>query len=200
MAKFNHILIPLDFSPASILALKCGMEIAKIHQSRVHVLHVFRLIDDQETIENSRALALRNSLTNDLKEKMEVLKTTYSDPLAIDASFELQIGFPEDVIEPYIFKHDIDTVILGTSGAGLSAECYGSTFSAIVKNNKTAIIALPKNADYETVKPELLEKIMEPNHSSQATDSSLILTISHSDFELRTKENSDQIYIIETKK
>lgn len=203
MTKFNHMLIPIDFSTASILALKCGMEIAKITHSQVHVVHVFRLIDEQVSIQNNQALALRNKLTNHLKEKMKVLESTFADPSSVKSTFELQIGFPEDVIESLLLKHpSIDTIILGTTGAGENPSCFGSTLSAIVNNHKTTIVAMSKNVDYNSAKNDLLSQLKDAPHFKNTIDTSHVVSMAHSDFNEFTvypKGNSDRVYIIETK-
>jgi len=43
MARFKQILVPIDFSPHSSAAFETAVEIARVFQSRIHLLHCYQI-------------------------------------------------------------------------------------------------------------------------------------------------------------
>lgn len=148
MRNFNNILIPIDFSDASVNALKYGVELAKINNSKVDMLHAYRLIDSNEVIRNDQVLNLKDKLKFTLERELLTLKSEHVDSNGINAMFHSIIGFPEDVIESFILNNKVDLIIMSTRGKGSNAFLFGNTFSATIKIINIPILAVPEHIHY----------------------------------------------------
>jgi len=199
MRKIKNILIPIDFSIASINALKHGIEIAKINQSDLHVIHSFRLIDSENTINNNQAVELKTKLKSTLEKELEALKETYAENSGVNTFFNLHLGFPEDVIESILLKQNMDIIIMGSSGEGKSTNLLGSTLSSVVNFKNISILALSKEGSH-TIPYQTILELFEQKDQFQIKDNndSGLISIANKDFEklkksLMEKPESEKI-------
>jgi nucleotide-binding universal stress UspA family protein len=199
MRKIKNILIPIDFSIASINALKHGIEIAKINQSDLHVIHSFRLIDDENTINNNQAVELKAKLKLTLERELKALKETYAKNSGVNTFFNLHLGFPEDVIESILLKQNMDIIIMGSSGEGNSTNLLGSTLSSVVNFKNISILALSKEGNH-TIPYQTILELFEQKDQIQIEDNndSGLISIANKDFEnlkesLTKKKESEKI-------
>jgi nucleotide-binding universal stress UspA family protein len=199
MRKIKNILIPIDFSIASINALKYGIEIAKINQSDLHVIHSFRLIDTENTINNNQAVELKAKLKLTLERELKALKDTYAKNSGVNTFFNLHLGFPEDVIESILLKQNMDIIIMGSSGEGNSTNLLGSTLSSVVNLKNISILALSKEGNH-TIPYHTILELFEQKEQIQIKDNnnSGLISIANKDFEnlkesLTKKKESEKI-------
>jgi nucleotide-binding universal stress UspA family protein len=145
MIRLSNILLPTDFSDASLTATRYAVQLAKRFSSRLHVLHV---IEDPVVY-----LPMFESYPLPSREEFELYAQTRLDNWIVedDADHLDQIthwvhGTPFLEILKYAKEESADMIVLGTHGRGLAAHLLlGSVAERIVRKAPCPVL---------TVRPE----------------------------------------------
>lgn len=145
MITIKHILLPVDFSDASLLATQYALDLARRFGAKVHLLHV---IEDPLVY-----VPMFDSSPMPSKQEFEQAAQTMLDNwiLAADAA-GLDIerrwvhGKPFVGIVQYAREHDADLIVVGTHGRGFAAHLLlGSVAEKVVRKAPCPVL---------TVRPE----------------------------------------------
>lgn len=147
------ILLPTDYSKASVNAVHYALMLARQTKSRLLLFHAFQVpvvtseaavvvvpFDDLEKINNTRIKKMADNLRKKYKTSVEI------DHLA-------QAGFAVDMIKELTQSKKIDLVVMGIKGAGKISEIVvGSTSSSIAGNVRCPVLIVPEKAVFEKPK------------------------------------------------
>src|SRR5262252_6388908 len=133
---FSHLIVPLDGSPESNLAVTQACVIARLTGARMTLLRVYASTSPTpETMQFLHEAA---------RECADDLPTGSVDVAALG-------GSPADVILDEIDKRGADLVVMRTRGrAGLGRAVLGSVAEGIVKRSPTPVLLLPPQAEAAT--------------------------------------------------
>lgn len=141
----KNILVPTDFSVAAMKAATYAMEIAKRADASVYLMHVIEPIIDN--IRQPHALHERleeeilNSRLNQLKNIQANLRECNPD---IKIETELAHGTVTTSLVSFAEKHQVDLIVMGTTGAsGLKEIFIGSVAAGTVGRTKVPVLAVP---------------------------------------------------------
>ena len=145
--KIKNILVPLDFSEASLNALETAIAIAKQQNSNIMLLNVadssfifgFKGVYyiSEKTIDSIVDVSSRmlNSLLTTLKEKHQLNFTS-----------EVKVGLVPHSIINTAADIDADLIIMGTHGVSGFREFFiGSTAQKVVKISSCPVLTIPPN-------------------------------------------------------
>lgn len=140
---YDEILVPTDGSDPSLIAVDQGIEIAEEFGGRVHFLHV---VDVGTEMSAGGVGTIADELTETLEEVAEeALDEAESRVEDAGISYERAVleGTPHEAIDEYSTEHDIDVIIIGTSGhSGIKENLLGSTTDRVAKSvNSSVLIA-----------------------------------------------------------
>jgi len=165
MKSKTRILVPIDFSEESIDGLKTALDIAKTINGELHLLHVideptgtdFNLGGDM--IENEKKYQENVHYTGALmKRKLEQLRglrVQYHDP-AIPMDFTVENGLYKDGLEDYLSHHQIDLIVMGTTGETAITEIFSGNHAELALR----IADVPVFAVQKHYSPLQLDKVM----------------------------------------
>ncbi|HLH31145.1 MAG TPA: universal stress protein [Terriglobia bacterium] len=131
--QIKKVLVPVDFSPPSTLAVNHGIALARKFRAKLSLLHVvesptallYTFPPGAEKIEAQR---------KDQAEKMLPAMISPEDQDDLDALFLVKTGDVEDVIEVTAHEEQADAVVLGTHGRGLFGRLFiGSVTQALLR-------------------------------------------------------------------
>lgn len=148
--KYAKILVPIDFSEGSDLALNHALDYARELHSKVYLLHVIQPITypigmevahynfgemEKEMIETSKA-----SL------KAIAQKDEYS---GIEFEYDVKIGNAASVeIASYADEKDIDLICIATHGSrGLEHFLFGSTTEKVLRRSNCPVLVVRMKKD-----------------------------------------------------
>lgn len=149
----KNILIPTDFSENAFNALAYGIEISKIYNSKIIVLHTYqkpasgaagmvmmKLIDKIKDIANKEISVLKSKL-----EKKNLLN-------GVDIEFNYSEVSLLQGINEFIDSRDIGLIVMGTTGSsGLKEFFLGSNTFEVIKKMICPVLAIPSNAKYSKI-------------------------------------------------
>lgn len=137
---YKDVLVPTDGSDSSTAAVEHGVSIAAQHGANVHFLHVI----DVAELSASGVGTIADELTETLEQKAdEALDDAVARAKEAEVKFErvLLEGDPHESIAEYSTEHDIDLVVMGTSGrSGLKERLLGSTTDRVIRTVDTSVL------------------------------------------------------------
>jgi len=129
----NRVLVPVDFSPPSTLAVNYGVALARKLKAKLSLLHV---------VEQTSALLYTfpieaEKVDSQRKEQAEKMLPAFvcpEDQDDLDVHFIVRAGEIEEVVESVLAEERADVVVMGTHGRGLFGRLFiGSTTQALLR-------------------------------------------------------------------
>ncbi len=151
------ILVPTDYSEVADNALNYAVELAKFSKAKLILMHAYQvpvptgdipvmLVSPMELAEinQKRVKKLEHKITKLTAGKIKVGSVTRS-------------GFTVEEISNVIKEKNIDLVIMGITGVGeVSEKLIGSHTTSLIKQTKTPVLIIPKDAKYKKVEKMIL--------------------------------------------
>ncbi|MEM6764935.1 MAG: universal stress protein [Bacteroidota bacterium] len=149
------ILIPVDFSEASINALRYGISLASYHSSRVLLMHVYKL----DMAGGYSLPYIRNEIVEKTEEKvlgqLKELTANVNPTILSRVSIEYFVGHGhtvEEVINVSRVFH-VDHIIIGMRGEHhMLRKILGGTALSLVSQSPKPILLIPENHFYRPIK------------------------------------------------
>ena len=131
--RIKKVLVPVDFSPPSTLAVNHGVALARKFRATLSLIHVVESSSAPLYIfpaESDKVEAQRQ----DQAEKMLPLLVSDEDQDDLDVKFIVRAGDVEDVIHAVAGEEHADVVVMGTHGRGLFGRLFiGSVTQALLR-------------------------------------------------------------------
>lgn len=134
------ILVPIDFSDASLNAVYYAVEMADLFDSEITLLHVLSNSTLKSLFTNDSEIALlrdkvRTKLEDTKKEILEKWPNQRVNTLVSE-------GKPYKVINRIAEENKTDTIVMGTNGANGMEQFTGSTTTRVLKSSQIPVIAV----------------------------------------------------------
>jgi nucleotide-binding universal stress UspA family protein len=156
MTIFKHILIPVDFSACSTVAVRIGSEMAARFQSSVTLLHVHELLPYGLPSEYEvYTPELRQRVMAEIDKSLQATKRRAESAGAPEADTKMVEGYPSVDIAEVAAKGGYDLIVMGTHGRrGIKHALLGSVAERVVRTAPCPVltIRLPEEAVSETPK------------------------------------------------
>jgi len=130
--NINKVLVPVDFCPASTLAVNCGVALARKLRARLSLLHVvespsllYRFAHEVEKLATQR---------KEQAEQMLPVLIGSEDQDDLDVHFIVRTGEIGEVIESVVHEERADLIVMGTHGRSLFGRLFlGSVTQALIR-------------------------------------------------------------------
>lgn len=132
---YDRILLPTDGSDNAQLATDRAMDTATRHDAVLHVLYV-----EEKTRDDPVQTGPEEKLAKEKQTGRGVLGTVedQAEPAGVETTTTLARGVPRTTIEDYTDEHDIDLVVIGSTGASDVSDKLLGTVSKYVVNEAPA--------------------------------------------------------------
>jgi universal stress protein A len=139
MITIKSILCPVDFSEASLNAVRYACEFAKAMNAKVYLLNVVEprpMVADM----SMNYIPLEEDLEKAATEDIDVMKSDIVKK-GIAALSDIRIGQPADIILTLAADPEINLVIMGSHGkTGLSRLLMGSVAEEVVRKSPCPVL------------------------------------------------------------
>ncbi|WP_046744161.1 universal stress protein [Kordia zhangzhouensis] len=147
----KKILLPTDFSEQAEYALRVAASLAKQNDATIYLLHMLELpshLLSGDTNLNVPEQLLFMKIANERFEK--TIEQDFMKGVKVDITVETHKAF--DGITQAIRQHEIDLVIMGSSGAsGLKEMFIGSNTEKVVRTADAPVLVIKNNIENFTV-------------------------------------------------
>jgi len=141
----KHILVPFDFSPPSIEALKFAIDLARREDAEISMIHA---IEFPVMINSSVALEYEREYMASHRSKAIKRMSKVAERIAkgFKVNYIIEFGGVVPAIEHAIEYSKADLVVMGTQGAtGWKEIAIGSNAEKVVRRSKVPVIAIRKS-------------------------------------------------------
>lgn len=146
MSAFNirKILVPVDFSETSLMALEHATSMAKLYKASIILLHVFE--DFVFSVDLPLSLAIIKEIEqyqNATENKLAELAMETQKKNSIPVTSMMTSGKPRSGIVSTAIEEDIDVIIMGTHGvSGLERIFIGSNTYRVISEAPCPVLAI----------------------------------------------------------
>ena len=163
----KKILVPTDFSPNAARAIDYAVQIAKLNQATIYVIHA---CDNLDTL-NMENVQLRREYNKKITDKafdnLEMIRRSIEETEQVLVNIQLYSGPVNDTILLAAQEHNTDLVIMGTLGiSGIKEAIFGSKTAAVISNTTIPVLAIPLEYDWSPPSKFLLAI----NHFDEVSD------------------------------
>lgn len=167
--KIEKILVPLDFSPASVQALDYAVSMAKQFRAAIHLVHVYPP-DEASSAAGAGHLLLQSAEAIErLNEELTGIHRKHV-PTFRPENCHIRAGRPYEQIINLAREINVDLIALSTRGhSGLKHLLLGSTAERVVRNASCPILVVRKRKQKSKVtrKSFTIRTILVPTDFSQ---------------------------------
>lgn len=146
MFAYQHILVPVDFSPVSQRSIYRAQELAAQYQARLTLLHIVEDIPLGVTAFGDVGAIYLAPDTREQQVSTELVKLTdLAKEMQLDPSVKLEVmdGYPNTSINAYAEENQVDLIVVGHSAKhGLLGLLMGSTAETITKHAKCDVLVM----------------------------------------------------------
>lgn len=137
--KDHTILIPVDFSETSKRAVSYAVELAKLFDNKITLLHVISGGISMMFMSDGQKETLRAGIDVKLEEfKQDILKLWPNARVTT----RVEEGKPYKAINRVAEESDADTIVMGTNGANGVEQFMGSTTSRVLSSSHVPVVAV----------------------------------------------------------
>lgn len=146
MTPFHIVLVPVDFSEASVDTLDAALELARGDQKRLHLLHVvpdvFRTPGFSEAPTVDWHQVQREWVDAGRQQLIALAASHKLDPEKVTVA--VTVGQPSDEILTYAHEHAVGAIVLGSHGHGkVRRFMLGSTADGVVRQASCPVMLVP---------------------------------------------------------
>jgi nucleotide-binding universal stress UspA family protein len=142
--KVERILFPTDFSEGSSLALRSAVDMAKMYNAKLHIVHV---VYDFAKVTGSHVPHIS---ADELYKEMNSWAQKEIDRCCLEETRDLPNvektvieGIPYEELIKFAEKEQIDLIVIGTYGrSGLERFIFGSTAERVVRKAPCAVLTV----------------------------------------------------------
>jgi nucleotide-binding universal stress UspA family protein len=161
----KKILVPTDFFPNATRAIDYAVQIAKMNQAAIYVIHACDLLDTSFRDRLSVKEEYNKAIANEAFNKLEILRISIEETEKILVNTRLYDGPVTDTVLLAAKEHNADLVIMGTMGiTGMNENIFGSKTAAVIGRTTVPVLAIPLEYDWSIPKKMLLAV----NHADEA--------------------------------
>lgn len=158
LPAYQDILVATDFTPNSDHAFKHAVMLARLHQAKIHLIHVVAQVDtsmrsyisavmgqDQlEELEQSHEQEAHATLKKQLHDFAEKELAEFPDDLKRFAGAEVFTGNPVSCILTEAARLNADVIVMGTHSKGALEHAFlGSVAEKVLQKSNRPIFVIP---------------------------------------------------------
>ena len=175
--NMNTILVPVDFSDCSRQAYLYALELAKIYQAKVRLVHCYAPAFDPDQPVIVQPMQENFKMATDRLRKFSQLHPNEDEgPVSVktEIAYEAVLGFAVEEIVRLSKTKEVSMVVMGTTGEhGILENIFGSVSSSVSQNAHCPVLLVPKGshfaplkkvvfaANYASVDPGSIDKVLE---------------------------------------
>lgn len=146
MANYQHILLALDFSPEAETVLNKALELARLNDARLSVIHVVEYTSAMYAgdIPLPEDLDIDQNLADQAREKLSELIKQHDTP---DTTGRVEIGIPKREIVRMAEETQADLIVIGSHGRHGLQLLLGSTANGVLHLAKCDVLAVRVGQD-----------------------------------------------------
>lgn len=148
----QNILVPIDFSPESMVAAEVAIQFASLYGASVGLINVVEApVYTESTVMVNDIDELVNFAMNKMSEVKKVLMP-YADTYKVELYTQIEVGFVADTIAQVSQDENSNLIVMSTHGAsGLRKALLGSVAASIIDRVNCNMLLIPSEMESATI-------------------------------------------------
>jgi nucleotide-binding universal stress UspA family protein len=154
----KKLLVPVDFSDTSEAAVDFGLQLAKMKNAELMLLHSVDFSGTYESmyLDGPHVQSFTDEVIKEMELKMQNLYSRIKEE-GLNISTHLTSGSFLQDIRDFVEENDVDLIVMGTKGAsGIKEFFVGSNTEKIVRFVDCPVISVPHRVDLGSIRKLLL--------------------------------------------
>ena len=155
MSAIRRILVPLDFSSGSDVAIETALALAAQLGGEVHALHVWQpppymVPEMMVTVPGGTTLPFDEFMRSRTKKDLDAFVRPHQNHGQVPIHSHVECGIPKEAIPRFAELHKVDLVVMGTHGhTGLMHVLMGSVAEHVVRHQPCPVLTVryPRKED-----------------------------------------------------
>lgn len=161
----KKILVPTDFSPNAAKAIDYAVQISKLNQATIYIIHACDLLDTTFKDKLELKEEYNKHITDEAFTKLEMIRQSIEDTEGVLVNTQLYNGPVTDTVLTAAKEHEVDLIVMGTLGhSGIKERIFGSKTASVIGRTDIPVIAIP--LEYEWSEPKKF--LLAINHAAEA--------------------------------
>jgi nucleotide-binding universal stress UspA family protein len=145
----NSILVPTDFSPNADRAIDYAVQIARLNQATIYLIHACDNLDPLYIEGSMTHMEYNQKIMDGAFEKLDIRRKSIEETEGVLVNIQLYSGTVMDTIMVAALEHKADLIIMGTLGiSGLHDRLFGSKTAAMISESPAPVLAIPLEYDW----------------------------------------------------
>jgi len=141
---YGNVLVAVDFSPHSDLALKRGLELARLYNASLSLVHAVEYttysgLEYDSVVLPYNFMEIDQSIFDHSSSHLDQIAKNLNYP---NIQHEVLWGRPQSTVLSYAAAQNVDLIVVGSHGRHGLARLLGSTAAGIVHNAKCDVIVI----------------------------------------------------------
>lgn len=150
--KLKNILVPVDFSKCSINALQYAIELARMTEAKLTLLHCYIVRVPAGDVGVDLQPELSHELKKNAEKSFEELKKTVGSLSLVEHEEMIDMTFVKAGITQRIRESPTDLVVMGTRGADNRIDAFfGSITYSTIKKSSAPVLVIPDEARFKPI-------------------------------------------------
>lgn len=146
--QLKNILVPVDFSNCSKNALKIGIDLAKKHNSTLHLVNAIHIPAPQVDVTGGHVMVepVFEDYEKRAAHEFEQLKKEFEQLNEVSHQTHTLISIVSEAVRTCIDDKSIDFIVMGTKGNHSTLEkLIGGTSAEVVRSASVPVLLVPEN-------------------------------------------------------
>ncbi|QSX01066.1 universal stress protein [Haloterrigena alkaliphila] len=142
---YETLLVPTDGGEQATVAAAHAFDIAATRSATVHVLSV---VDDRAflVLDADRIEAVRDDLRANARDAIDSVATDAAGR-GLEVATATETGHPAECIVDYAADHEVDLIVMGTSGDEYERNVVGSVSQRVVREAPAPVLTVGPDVD-----------------------------------------------------
>lgn len=139
----KKILVPIDFSETSVMAIQHAAAIAKLFKGEIVLLNVQKKADLLEIILPALKVADTETIVSFVKHKLDALAEKFRRSNDVKIGTDVVLGSVPSKITDYALAHDIGLIVMGTHGSDSTGDfILGSNSYRVLNSSDIPVMTI----------------------------------------------------------
>lgn len=149
----KNILLPVDFSENSQIAVDFAFQLFKGEEVKFHLIHAYFPPMSTPEVALSVNELLKDQAEGQMDQFINEIRSRYSSSVGFNITHEYYFGDVAYVIEKQAERTKASMIIMGTKGAsGIKEVLIGSNTSFVISNVDIPVLIVPENVSFKGIK------------------------------------------------
>lgn len=140
---YDTVLVPTDGSQRALAALEHASSLVRRYDATLHTVHVVQTTGVSNALDDEQFESVVRRIERAGEEAVETVRQQAREDGISEITTAVRRGIPAEEIVAYVDEHDIDVVVMATTGrTGAERDVVGSVTESVVRTSPAPVFTV----------------------------------------------------------